>query len=257
MTSLAHWARLLSPALLVFAATMIVSLASDTSYAVFLAPSPAIIPVRFMLMTLILLVQLPLVPRIISVIWKQATSRLFLGEFVKRSSSRASDYSRTTNMSIVWLVRPLQGIGLGMIFAVRLLNIFELSSSEGASISVFILRPVFFVVSSALVALLLSVVWTLDDLGIRIYNAKTGEVRMAGASVGTILPILFGALGIYGLFQSSGGIASGALIFVGIAMVLYPPFSIFAVVHKKFVARHFVRLSSKTDKFRQVETEIR
>jgi hypothetical protein len=76
----------------------------------------------------------------------------------------------------------------------------------------------------------------LDDLGVRIYSVKTGEVRMAGTTVGTIFPLIAGAIVVAGLFHAS--LPADALIdLLEIVTVLYPPYLVFTVIHHEFVKR--------------------
>lgn len=206
-----------SPALLVFSATMVISFSVGTPEGLFLAPAIEHIPGRFLFIMLILLAPLSLLPRIL-VFAKKTTRKLQpLGELVRINKEQ----NTVLNKTIVWVIRPVQGIGISMIFAQRLLNLFEFSSD--ASLANVLLRPTLFIVNSALASILLCVVWALDDLDIRIYSSKSGEVRMAGNTIGTVLPIIFGVLGVYSLFQSSNFI-SALITVVEIAMVLYPPF---------------------------------
>ena len=108
--------------------------------------------------------------------------------------------------------------------------------------------------STILVSILLSVLWALDDLGIRLYNRKTGEVRTAGSSVGTVLPLVLGAIGVYGLFQGSQ-FEDALFSLAGICAVLYPPYVLFALSHRSFVRRHFDALLGRLPS-RTVETKL-
>ena len=53
---------------------------------------------------------------------------------------------------------------------------------------------------TVLVSLLLSTLWTMDDLGIRYFNRKDYEIKMVGKYVGTVMPIVFGFYGVLSLF---------------------------------------------------------
>jgi hypothetical protein len=92
------------------------------------------------------------------------------------------------------------------------------------------------VLGSLLVSVLLSFVWALDDLGIRFYNEKSEEVRTAGGTIGTILPIITGAFGIASLFQHAD-LISALTDLLGIGMILYPPYVVFAIAHREFIRR--------------------
>ena len=52
-------------------------------------------------------------------------------------------------------------------------------------------------------SLFLSTVWALDDLGVKFYFGRTGEIRMAGSSIGTVIPLITGAIGITSVFHSN------------------------------------------------------
>jgi hypothetical protein len=80
------------------------------------------------------------------------------------------------------------------------------------------------------ISLVLSYLWGLDDLGIRLYNNKTQEIRMIGKYVGVILPILFGFYGIFSMFQYHSQVLALQYL-VQMVVILYPPFLIFSVSH--------------------------
>jgi hypothetical protein len=227
---------------------MIVSYTINAREALFLAYFRPYTPLRFLFITLILLAPLPLLPRLLGVVKNGTMNGGFFGEFTK---IRIAD-SPTLSRAVTWLVRPLQGIGLSLIFAEKLLNAIELTA--GASLVAILVRPTLFVVSSALVGLLLSTVWALDDLGVRIYNRKTGEVHMAGSTFGTIFPLLAGAIGVSALFQSTDP-ATALLTVIEIFMILYPPYVLFTIIHNKFITKHYATLS-ETLTFRTLETAL-
>jgi len=246
-----RWIELLFPAFMVFLATVVISAVIANSSAIFLARSTFVIVLRFVLMTTILLIQLPLIPRLLSLIvnrvdaWKSS-----IWEFVR---ARSRNFLARTTVPEIWILRPLQGIGLSMIFAERVLNIFEIS--ERTSVTEALARPFLFTIGGILVALLLSTVWALDDLGIRLYFGKTGEVRMIGSIIGTTFPILFGVLGVYTLFENSG-VVYGTFLTLGIVAILYPPYNILAIIHNSFMARYSQRFSIIAS-LRSAKTELR
>ena len=107
-----------------------------------------------------------------------------------------------------WLVRPFQGIGIGLLFGIKLLSVLQVMTGETATAS--LLTPTgqfqfgrFLIVSgiTIIVSLLLSTLWTLDDMGIRYFNRKNHEIRMIGKYTGTLMPILFGFYGTFSLFS--------------------------------------------------------
>jgi len=86
-------------------------------------------------------------------------------------------------------------------------------------------------------SLLLSFLWTLDDLGIRYSNRKTGEVRMIGKYIGILLPIIFGFYGMFSLFGSHERLLAVQYIFQMI-IVLYPPFVVMTVLHFLYIEKY-------------------
>jgi hypothetical protein len=84
------------------------------------------------------------------------------------------------------------------------------------------------------VSLLLSCLWTLDDLGVRHYNRKTREVRMIGRYVGLLLPIFFGFYGIISLFDNNTQILVAKYV-AQMVVILYPPFVVFNVLHSRYL----------------------
>jgi len=85
-------------------------------------------------------------------------------------------------------------------------------------------------------SLLLSFLWTLDDLGIRYFNRKTGEIKMIGKYIGFLLPIVFGFYGIFSLFASHAHLLA-VLYIAQMAIVLYPPFVMMAVSHALYLEK--------------------
>jgi len=85
-------------------------------------------------------------------------------------------------------------------------------------------------------SLLLSFLWTLDDLGVRHYNKKTHEVKMIGRYLGILLPIFFGFYGIINLFEDNARFLAAQYI-AQMVVVLYPPFVVFNVLHARFLAK--------------------
>jgi hypothetical protein len=140
-----------------------------------------------------------------------------------------------------WIFRPLQGIGIGLLFETKLLAALQIITGVTAQPFLFFSRGQFqlgrmLVISgiTVVISLLLSTLWTLDDVGIRVVNQKDQEIKMIGKYVGTLMPILFGFYGIFGLIADYP--ARQAFIFLfRIALILYPPFAVFAVMHFRFV----------------------
>jgi hypothetical protein len=150
-----------------------------------------------------------------------------------------------------WVIRPLQGIGLAMLIATKLLSLLQFYM--GSSITVHTILPPgqfnpgrFFTAMAiaVIVSLLLSFLWTLDALGVRHYNRKTGEVRMIGKYVGLLLPIFFGFYGIISLFENNTRLLAAQYI-AQMVVVLYPPFVIFNVLHSRYLKSREDKLLGK------------
>jgi hypothetical protein len=142
-----------------------------------------------------------------------------------------------------WLFRPFQGIGIGLLFAVKLLEVLQIVTGSTPTAPLFLPQGQFqpgslLIVTgiTVLVSLILSTLWTMDDLGIRYFNRKDYEIKMVGKYVGTLMPILFGFYGILSLFGEYP--KPEALIYLfQIVVILYPPFTIFSIFHAHFVQK--------------------
>ena len=226
------------PALLVLMLTLIISFLTGHPEDFFLTRSVWVIPVRFVIVTLMLLAPVLFLPRLLAIVGNIARNQGFFGQLVKTSMSTNEGLSKL----VAWVLRPLQGVALSMIFAERFLNLLEFS--VGASNAQHLARLTLFMVASVLVSLFLSTIWALDDLGVKFYYDRTSEVRTAGSSVGTVLPLITGAVGVSSLFHLNSPV--DALIgLVGIVMVLYPPYLLFAVSYHEFVRRRSAVLSKR------------
>lgn len=235
--SILEFAVAVAPAILVFGIMMILTFDTNTAGGLFFARSTRGVVVRFLFVTVILLAPIVLLSRLLRLVSKALRNDFFSLQLVNAGVS-SGGFSRLS----AWFIRPFQGIGLSMIFARNILGFLEYSS--GTSYAGAMFRPVLFFVDSALASILLYVVWSLDDLGVRIYNRKSTELHMAGSYVGGILPLLFGAIGVYSLFEAASPAAAVASM-VEIAMVLYPPYVLLAVIHHKFLMKHRTTLSDK------------
>jgi hypothetical protein len=141
----------------------------------------------------------------------------------------------------VWFLRPLQGIGLSMLIATKYVSVLQLYL--GTPIPGRAIVPTgqfnlarFLSVNSILflTSLFLLFLWTIDDLGIRQVNKKSGEVKMIGRYVGVLLSIILGFYGIFALFGES--VRSLAIWYiVQMALVLYSPFVMLAIVHFRYL----------------------
>jgi hypothetical protein len=152
-----------------------------------------------------------------------------------------------------WIFRPLQGIGIGLLFETKLLAALQIITGVTAQPFLFFSRGQFqlgrmLVISgiTVVISLLLSTLWTLDDMGIRVVNRKDQELKMIGKYIGTLMPILFGLYGIFSLIADYP--ARQVFIFLfRIVMILYPPFTVFTVMHFRFLRdreEHFAERTS-------------
>jgi len=148
-----------------------------------------------------------------------------------------------------WFFRPFQGIGIGLLFETKLLTTLQLVT--GITSSPLLFPPGHFQLGRVLVisgitvavSLLLCILWTLDDMGIRYVNLKDQEVKMIGKYLGTIMPIIFGFYGIFRLVSNFPRVQAFIYLFKTI-VVLYPPFVVFAVFHTNFIRRKMVYFSA-------------
>ena len=140
-----------------------------------------------------------------------------------------------------WVIRPFQGIGLAMLLASKLLALLEFYTGSKITVNTILPQGVFttsrfisLITIGVMASLLLSFLWTLDDLGVRYYNKKTKEVRMIGKYVGLLLPIFFGFYGIFSLFDNNSLFLVVKYI-AQMVVVLYPPFVVFNVLHSRYL----------------------
>jgi hypothetical protein len=150
-----------------------------------------------------------------------------------------------------WIFRPFQGIGIGLLFETKLLTALQIIT--GVTAKPFLLFPRgqfqpgrMLVISGITVAisLLLSTLWTLDDVGIRYVNRKNQEIKMIGRYVGTLMPILFGFYGIFSLIADFP-VAEVAMYLFKTVIILYPPFTVFTVFHTRFLRNKAEYFSEK------------
>jgi hypothetical protein len=140
-----------------------------------------------------------------------------------------------------WVIRPFQGIGLAMLLATKLLALLEFYTGSKTTMETVLPQGVFnarrffsLIIIGIIVSLLLSFLWSLDDLGVRHYNRKTREVRMIGKYIGLLLPIFFGFYGIISLFQDNTQLIVAKYV-AQMVVVLYPPFVVFNVLHSRYL----------------------
>ena len=140
-----------------------------------------------------------------------------------------------------WLFRPFQGIGIGFLFATKLLALIETLSGPFTNSSPPLIaghyqlgRLLLVITITIIISLLLSTLWTLDDMGIRYYNRRDHELKMIGKYVGTLMPLIFG---LYGLFSLLAHYPRGSTLLhvFRIILAFYPPLVVFVTFHSHFI----------------------
>jgi hypothetical protein len=170
-----------------------------------------------------------------------------LGKVVQRKNSAFLQMKEKQDLEIHpvkhWLLRPFQGIGIGLLFGMKLLSVLQVMTGATATASLLIptgqFQPGRFLIVTGItivISLLLSTLWTLDDMGIRYFNRKNHEVRMIGKYAGTLMPILFGFYGVFSLFSEFQRTEAIVYLFK-IVVILYPPFAVFSVFHTHFLQK--------------------
>jgi len=168
-----------------------------------------------------------------------------LGSLIRRRKKIFIQIKRKQKLQIHpikhWLFRPFQGIGIGLLFATRLLGIFQIVTGSTAKGSILLPQGQFqpgrlLIVTgiTILVSLILSILWTMDDLGVRYFNRKDYEIKMVGKYAGTLMPIVFGLYGVFSLFDQFSKMQALIYLFQMI-VILYPSFMVFSVFHARFV----------------------
>jgi hypothetical protein len=241
----------LSSALLVLALTVMISLATGHPADLFFTSSTSGILIRFVLVTPVLVAPIVVLPRLLTLAMNLIRSSGLSGHFVK-SKAGVNPHREFTVSDLV--LRPLQGMALSLIFAERFLNLVEFSTGTSYA-SIVVRSTVFaFLMMNPLVSLFLSFMWTFDDLGVKLYSKKTGEARMLGGSIGIVVPLVTGAIGVSALFHRTSPM--DALIdLLGGLMVLYPPYVLFVIFHDEFVRRLFNDLSKRLP-FERLEEKV-
>jgi len=193
---------------------------------------------RFFRLSLVLTLPLLLLPYICSIIQRLSNKRNWHLIHIRE------ERDHTINPFQGWFIRPFQGIGLAMLVATKLITLLQISMSATINASAILPTGQFnpgrflgITIIAVITSLLLSFLWTLDDLGIRYSNRKTGEVRMIGKYIGILLPIIFGFYGIFSLFESHERLLAIQYIFQMI-IVLYPPFVVMNVFHLLYIEKY-------------------
>jgi hypothetical protein len=240
--SIARIIKAIWPAIIVLTSTFIISVFFTEFTFVSGAKAAWLIILRFFRLSLILLLPLLFLPWIFTL-----TNYLFHKgslELVQFQQERNQEVTPLKN----WLLRPLQGIGISMLIATKLIFVLEIYSSGGIDASVILppssFSPWRFLTTTAMavtVSLVLSYLWTLDDLGIRLYNRKTKEIRMIGKYLGLILPVILGFYGMISLSKNHSMMMAIQYL-AQMLLILYPPFLVFNVFHTLYINRSESRL---------------
>jgi len=170
-----------------------------------------------------------------------------LGSLIGRRSKVFIQIKRKQKLNIHpikhWVFRPFQGIGIGLLFATKLLGVLQIVTGSATTASILLPQGQFqlgrlLIVTgiTILVSLVLSTLWTMDDLGIRYFNRKNYEIKMVGKYVGTLMPIVFGLYGVFSLFDQFSKMQALIYLFQMI-VILYPSFIVFSVLHAHFVQK--------------------
>jgi len=193
---------------------------------------------RFLRLSALLTLPLFLLPKVCSL----------LEGFFNRGSRQLIQVEQERDLSIRplknWILRPLQGIGLSLLIATKLLGFLEIYAGSRVTLETLLPsghfnpeRLLSVTAIAILVSLLLSFLWALDDLGVRYHNRKTQEVRMIGRYIGLLLPIFFGFYGLINLFEEHSRLLAAQYI-AQMVVVLYPPFVVLNVLHARYLARY-------------------
>jgi hypothetical protein len=187
------------------------------------------------------------IPRILSFASKRARGGL-IGRLVRTETNRPVEVKRLD----MCLLRPLQGVALSLILTDRLHQLAELSGeTEYLRLLTRLVLPL---VGNMLVSLLLSTIWTLDDLGLRFYFERTGEVRTAGSNVGVILPVITGIISVASLYWNRT-MAEAVTGIAGIVLSSYPAYAFFTAIHHEFMRRRTLKLLSQLS-VAKIETNV-
>jgi hypothetical protein len=229
-----HCLKDMAPALAVLLATVIFSFLYGDSAPPASWQTAYKAPLRFLRFASLLCIPLLALPRIYRFITHKRSAALVLVEW---------DGPLKVGWVKHWLFRPFQGIGIGLVFGTKLITILQLVAGPTVGRSLLIPeghfqvgRLLLITLIAVLVSLLLSTIWTLDDMGIRYFNRKDQELKMIGKYAGTLMPVLFGFYGI-GSLLANYPTTEAVLFACKITVVLYPPLAVFAVLHTYSVRR--------------------
>jgi len=192
------------------------------------------VPLRFARFTFFLCIPLFVLPKVYRFVVRKMTGSLI--RIDQREEQKIDPFKH-------WIFRPIQGIGIGLIFGTKLIAVLQLISGPADASTLLISEGYFqfgrlltVTLISIMVSILLSILWTFDDMGIRYFNKKDKELKMIGKYIGTVLPFVFGMYGIINLLANYSASQAFLLVFE-IAIVLYPPLAVFTIAHAYFVRK--------------------
>jgi len=242
MKKFSRWSKEIAPALLVLFVTTVFSVFHGTFTFVKGLEAIYVMSFRFFRFTLLLCLPFFMLLPIYNFIVDKMKGALF------QTGKKQELYIKPATHLIF---RPLQGIGIGLLFATKLLTTLQLITGVTAKPFLFfptgefqLGRLLVISVITVAISLFISNLWTLDDMGIRYVNRKDQEIKMIGKYIGTLTPIIFGFYGTSRLFADFSKIQAFIYLFK-IIIVLYPPFAIFAVLHNYFIKRKTEYFSKK------------
>ncbi len=238
----------ISPSIFIFILTLIIFSTTAHTKSLFFTHSISSIPIRFIIITLILMSPILILNKLLNIIPRVMKDQRLSWRLVTASLN----VDRKSNRFVIWLLRPFQGISLALILAERFLNVFEASIPllPGGYARLLISDSLFLLLAS----IFLSTIWAFDDLGIMVYNSRTTELRTAGSSIGTFLPLITGAIGVSALYHSNIGPYGAFFRLIEIIMILYPSYVIAAVLQNELIMRRHSDILSKL-RLDQVETK--
>jgi hypothetical protein len=182
------WSKEMAPALAVLLVTLIFSFMYGDSAFLRSWQVACKAPLRFFRFAFLLCLPLYALPGIYRFIIQRKTSALL--QIEEEGGLRILPAKH-------WIFRPFQGIGIGLLFGTKLLTVLQIIGGPVVGTSLLIPEGHFqlgrFLIITAItifVSLLLSTLWTLDDMGIRYFNRKDQELKMIGKYAGTLMPVI-------------------------------------------------------------------
>ncbi len=227
--------REIGPALVVLAGTLVTS--TFITEFTFIVGAEALWKtlLRFLVLSLILALPLFLLPGLC----------FFAKGFLNHGSHQLIQIEKYRDLVVRplknWILRPFQAFGLIMLIAAKLLAFLQIYTKHTILVNDilpsghFVLWHFISTAATLIIAsLLLSFIWTLDDLGVRHFDRKTEEVRMVGKYLGFLLPILFGFYGVLDLWGAHT-LPLAIRYILQEMVILYPPVVFLGVLHGRYL----------------------